>query len=86
MPITCPPILIPVSLLSSAFRMIISVYILNKYGDKMHPCLTPLPILNHSVLPYSVLTVASCLLYKLHNILIKCSGILISCSASHSFL
>ena len=32
----------------------------------MHPCLTPLPVGNHSVSPHSVLTVASCLWYRLY--------------------
>ena len=33
---------------------------LNKQGDNIQPCHTPFPILNQSVVPRKVLTVASC--------------------------
>ena len=32
---------------------------LNKQDDKIQPCHTPFPILNQSVVPYLILTVAS---------------------------
>ena len=36
------------------------MYKLNKQGDDTQPCCTPFPILNHSVVPCPVLTIASC--------------------------
>ena len=44
---------------SPAFLMMCSVYKLNKQGDIRQPCCTPSSILNHSVVPYRVLTAAS---------------------------
>ena len=44
---------------SPAFFMMCSAYRLNKQGDSRQPCRTPLSILNQSVVPYRVLTVAS---------------------------
>ena len=44
---------------SPAFYMMYSAYKLNKQGDNMQPCLTPFPILNQSVVPRKVLTLAS---------------------------
>uniref|UniRef100_A0A670HX98 Uncharacterized protein n=1 Tax=Podarcis muralis TaxID=64176 RepID=A0A670HX98_PODMU len=56
-----PAILIPARDSSSpAFCMMNSAYKLNKQGDNIQPCRTPFPILNQSVVPYPVLTVASC--------------------------
>ncbi|CAI5780786.1 Hypothetical predicted protein [Podarcis lilfordi] len=56
-----PVILIPPWDSSSpAFRMMNSAHKLNKQGDNIQPCRTPFPILNQSVVPYPVLTVASC--------------------------
>ena len=55
-----PAILIPAcASFSPAFLMMYSAYKLNKQGDNMHPCRTPLLILNQSVVLYKVLTVAS---------------------------
>ena len=55
-----PAILIPACDSSSlAFYMMYSVYKLNKQCDNMEPCHTPFPILNQSVIPCLVLTVAS---------------------------
>ena len=52
-------ILIPASNSSStAFHMMCSAYKLNKDSDNEQPC-TPFSILNQSVVPYNVLTVAS---------------------------
>ena len=42
-----------------AFRMMYSTYKLNKQGDNIQPCHTPLPILNQSVVPRPGLIVAS---------------------------
>ena len=44
---------------SLAFIMMCSVYMLNKQGDNKQPCCTPFSILNNSVVPFRVLTVAS---------------------------
>ena len=55
-----PAILIPACASSSlAFFMMYSAYKLNKQGDNIQPCHTPFPILNQSVVPCPVLTVAS---------------------------
>ena len=54
------PVLIPACNSSSlAFLIMCSVYRLNKQGDSRQPCCTPFLILNQSVVPYRVLTVAS---------------------------
>ena len=59
-----PAILIPACASSStAFHMIYSTYKLNKQGDSIQPWCT-LPIWNQSVVPCSVLTVASCPAYR----------------------
>ena len=55
-----PAILIPACASSSpAFLVIYSTYKLNKQGDNIQPWHTPFPIWNQSVVPCSVLTVAS---------------------------
>ena len=60
-----PAILIPACNSSSpAFRMMCSVYKLNEEGDNKQPCI-PFSILNQSVVPYRVLTVASWPTYML---------------------
>lgn len=43
-----PPIFNPPSYLSSAFRVIISNTMSNKYGERTHPCLTSFLTRNHS--------------------------------------
>ena len=54
-----PAILIPAYASSSlAFCMMYSACKLNKQGDKIQPWHTPFPILNQSVVPHPVLTVA----------------------------
>ena len=56
-----PVILIPACASSSpAFLMMYSAYKLSKQGDKIQPWCTPFPIWKQSVVPYPVLTVASC--------------------------
>ena len=60
-----PLILIPACNSSSlAFLMMHSAYRLNKRGDSRQPCLIPFSILNQSVVPYRVLTVASWHAYR----------------------
>ena len=44
---------------SLAFLIMCSVYKLNKHGDNKQICHTPFSVLNQSVVPYRVLTVAS---------------------------
>ena len=62
-----PPMLIPAYNSSSlACLMMCSVYKLNKQGDNRQPCCTPLSILNQSVIPYRVLTVASWPAYRFY--------------------
>ena len=58
--ILLPAILIPACASSSlAFHIMYFVYKLNKQGDNIQPWHTPFPILNQSVVPCPVLTVAS---------------------------
>ena len=45
---------------SPAFHMMYSFYKLNKQDDDVQPWHTPFPILNQFIVPYLVLTVASC--------------------------
>ena len=72
-------ILIP-ALASSrlAFLMMYSAYKLNKQGDNIQPWHTPFPILNQSIVPYSVLTVASWSAYRFLRRQVRWSGIPIS--------
>ena len=49
---------------SLTFQMMYSVYKLNNPGDNMQPWCTLSPILNQSVVPYPVLTVASWSAYR----------------------
>jgi len=46
---------------SPAFCVMYSAYKLNKQGDNIQPWHTPFPILDRSIVPCLVLTVASCL-------------------------
>ena len=58
--VSLPEIFIPACNSSSlACLMMCSAYKLNKQGDNIKPCHTPFSILNQSVVPYKVLTVAS---------------------------
>ena len=60
-----PAILIPACASSSpAFLMMYSAYKLNKQGDNTQLWCTPIPIWNHSVVLYPVLTVASWPAYR----------------------
>ena len=72
-------ILIPACVSSStAFCMMCSAYKLNKEGDNIQPWCTPFPILNQSVVPCPVLTVASSLAYRFLRKQVWWSGIPIS--------
>ena len=55
-----------------------SAYKLNKQGDNIQPCGTPFPIWNQSVVPCSVLTVASWPAYRFLKSQVRWSGIPIS--------
>ena len=74
-----PAILIPACASSSlAFHMMYSAYKLNKQGDNIQPWCTPFPILNQSVVPFLVLTVASWPAYRFLRRQVRWSGISIS--------
>ena len=73
-----PPILIPAFNSSHlAFLMLCSAFRLNKQGNSRQPCWTPFSILNQSVVPYRVLTVASWPMYRFLRSQIRWSGILV---------
>ena len=63
---------------SPEFCMMYSAYKLNKQGDNIQPSHNPFPILNQSVVPCSVLTVASKPAYRFLRRQITWSGIHIS--------
>ena len=63
---------------SLAFHMMYSAYKLNKQDDNIQPWRTPFPIMNQSVFPCSVLTVASLSAYKFLRRQVRWSGIPIS--------
>ena len=74
-----PAILIPACASASpAFLMMYSVYKLNKQGDNIQPLCTPFPICNQSVVPCTVLTVASRPAYIFFRRQVRWSGIPIS--------
>ena len=78
-------ILIPACASSSqAFRMKYSAYKLNKQGDKIQPWHTLFPIWNQSVVPCTVLTVASWPAYRFLKRQIRWSGIPIPLRIFHS--
>ena len=82
-----PAILIPAWASSSpAFHMMYTAYKLNKQGDKIQPWHTPFPILNQSVVPCLVLTVASWPAYMFLRRQVRWSGIPISFRLFHSLL
>ena len=62
-----------------------SAYRLNKQGDSKQPCHTAFSILNHSLVPYRVLTVASWHAYRFLRRQVRWSGVPISLRAFHSF-
>ena len=74
-----PAILIPAYASSSpVFLMMYSAYKLNKQGDNIQPWHTPFLIWNQSVVPCSVLTVASWAAYRFVKRQVRWSGIPIS--------
>ena len=74
-----PAILIPAYDLSNpAFFMKYSAYKLNRQGDDIQPCYTSFPILNQSVVPCPVLTVASWPAYRFYRRQVRWCGITIS--------
>ena len=82
-----PAILIPAcASFSLAFLMMYSAYKLNKQGDSIQACHTPFPILNQSVVPCPVLTVASQPTYRFLRRQVRWSGIYISFIIFHSLL
>ena len=81
------PILIPACNSSSpTFLMMCSVYRLSKQGDSRQPCCAPFSILNQSVVPYRVLTVASWPAHRFLRRQVRWSGIPLSWRAFHSLL
>ena len=84
--LTSPPaILIPACASSTpAFFMMYIAYKLNKQGDNIQPCHSPFPILNQSVVPCTVLTVASWPSYIFLRRQVSWSGIPISWKIFHS--
>ena len=80
-------ILIPASKLSSpAFLMMYSAYKPNKQGENIQPGHTPFPIWNQFIVPCTVLTVDSWLVYRFLRRLVRWSGIPISLRIFHSLL
>ena len=74
-----PTILIPACASSSpTFYMMYSAYKLNKQGDNIQPWCTPFPILNQSIFPSPVLTVASWPAHRFSRRQLRCSGVPIS--------
>ena len=82
-----PAILIPAcGSFSPAFHMIYSAYKLNKQGDNIQPWCIPFPILNLSIVPCLVLTVASWATYRFPWRQVRWSGISVSWRVFHSLL
>ena len=80
-------ILIPAWASSSpAFHMVYSAYKLNKQGDDIQPWCTPFPILNQSLVPCPVLSVASWPTYRFLRRQVRWSGTPISLRIFHSSL
>ena len=72
-------VLIPACASSSpAFHMMYSAYKLNKQSDNIHPWCAAFPILNQSIVPCLVLTVASWPVYRFLRREVRWSGIPIS--------
>ena len=71
---------------SPAFLMMCSAYKLNKQGDNIQSWHTPFPIWNQSVVPCSVLTVASWPAYRFLKRQVRWFGMPISLTIFHSLL
>ena len=82
-----PAILIPAWTSSSlAFHVMYSAYKLNKQGDNIQPWCTPFPVLNQSLSPCKVLTVASWPARRFLRRQVRWSGIHISFKNSPQFV
>ena len=82
-----PVILIPAcASCSLAFCKMYSAHKLNKQGDNIEPYSTLFPILNQSIVPCPVLTVASWLAYRFLRRQVRWSGIAIFWRIFHSLL
>ena len=82
-----PAILIPAcASCSLAFCKMYSAHKLNKQGDNIEPYSTLFPILNQSIVPCPVLTVASWLAYRFLRRQVRWSGIAIFWRIFHSLL
>ena len=68
------------------FLMMYSAYKLNKQGDNIHPWHTPFPIWNQSVVPCTVLTVASRPTYRFLKRQVRWSGIPITLRIFYNLL
>ena len=80
-------ILIPASdSCSLAFHMMYFVHKLNEQGDNIQPCHTPSPILNRSVVPCLVITVAFWPAYRYFRRQVRWSGVPNSLRIFHSLL
>jgi len=80
-----PAILIPACASSSpAFLMMYSAYKLNKHSDYIQPWCIPFPVLNQSVVPCLVLTVASWPAYRFLRRQVRWSAISVSLRIFHS--
>ena len=71
---------------SLAFYIMYSAYKLNKQGDNIQPFCTPFPILNQSIVPCRVLTIAFWPTYRFLKRQVRWSGVLISLRIFHSLL
>ena len=71
---------------SLLFHMMYSAYKLNKQGDSLQPWCNSFPVLNQSIVPCLVLTLASWLAYRFLRRQVRWSGSPISLRSFHSFL
>ena len=71
---------------SLPFHMMYSAYKLNKQGDNLQPWCNSFPVLNQSIVPCLVLTVASWLAYRFLRRQVRWSGSPIALRIFHSFL
>ena len=70
-----PVVILAFNSSSPAFLMMCPGYNLSKHGDSSQPCRTPFSVLNQSVVPYKVLTVASWPAYRFLRRQVGWSGI-----------
>ena len=85
--INLPVVMIPACNSSSpTFLMMCFAYKLNKEDDNKQPHHTPSSILNQSVVPYKVLTLASWLVYSFLRRQVRWSGIPITLRVFHHLL